>query len=115
MAGLDPAIHDLLRGQGVDARVKPGHDEEKTKGREQSRPFSFRAPTFFTSSFRGEKREPGIHTHDGGYGFRACAKRRIPEMTTVRPLLRRLRRLQRRIVRVSLGAAAVERRLVERV
>ncbi len=19
------------------------------------------------------KREPGIHTHDGGYGFRACA------------------------------------------
>jgi hypothetical protein len=25
------------------------------------------------------KREPGIHTHDRGYGFRACAKRRIPE------------------------------------
>jgi hypothetical protein len=23
--------------------------------------------------------EPGIHTHDRGYGFRACAKRRIPE------------------------------------
>ena len=25
------------------------------------------------------KREPGIHIHDRGYGFRACAKRRIPE------------------------------------
>jgi hypothetical protein len=25
------------------------------------------------------EREPGIHTPDGGYGFRACAKRRIPE------------------------------------
>jgi len=25
------------------------------------------------------KREPGIHNHDGEYGFRACAKRRIPE------------------------------------
>jgi hypothetical protein len=24
-------------------------------------------------------REPGIHNHDGEYGFRACAKRRIPE------------------------------------
>jgi hypothetical protein len=23
--------------------------------------------------------EPGIHTHDRGYGFRACAYRRIPE------------------------------------
>ena len=23
--------------------------------------------------------EPEIHTPDGGYGFRACAKRRIPE------------------------------------
>jgi hypothetical protein len=23
--------------------------------------------------------EPGIHTHDRGYGFRACAKLRIPE------------------------------------
>jgi hypothetical protein len=29
MAGLDPAIHVLARGEkGVDARVKPGHDEE---------------------------------------------------------------------------------------
>ncbi len=25
------------------------------------------------------KREPGIHNAIGGYGFRACAKRRIPE------------------------------------
>jgi hypothetical protein len=25
------------------------------------------------------KREPGIHNHDREYGFRACAKRRIPE------------------------------------
>jgi hypothetical protein len=25
------------------------------------------------------KREPGIHNHDGEYGFRACAKWRIPE------------------------------------
>jgi hypothetical protein len=24
-------------------------------------------------------REPGIHSHRRGYGFRACAKRRIPE------------------------------------
>jgi hypothetical protein len=28
MAGLDPDIHDLLRGpENVDARDKPGHDE----------------------------------------------------------------------------------------
>jgi hypothetical protein len=25
------------------------------------------------------KREPGIHNHDRKYGFRACAKWRIPE------------------------------------
>jgi hypothetical protein len=25
------------------------------------------------------KREPGIHNHRREYGFRACAKRRIPE------------------------------------
>jgi hypothetical protein len=25
------------------------------------------------------QREPGIHNHDREYGFRACAKRRIPE------------------------------------
>ncbi len=25
------------------------------------------------------QREPGIHTPDRGYGFRACAKWRIPE------------------------------------
>jgi hypothetical protein len=32
-------------------------------------------------SFRGasEASEPGIHNHDRGYGFRACAKWRIPE------------------------------------
>jgi hypothetical protein len=32
-------------------------------------------------SFRGvsEASEPGIHHHDREYGFRACAKRRIPE------------------------------------
>jgi hypothetical protein len=32
-------------------------------------------------SFRGvsEANEPGIHNHDREYGFRACAKRRIPE------------------------------------
>jgi hypothetical protein len=29
MAGLDPAIHDFLCCQDVDARDKPGHDEEK--------------------------------------------------------------------------------------
>jgi hypothetical protein len=30
MAGLDPAIHDFPRGtKDVDARDKPGHDEEK--------------------------------------------------------------------------------------
>src|SRR5438876_2483267 len=27
MAGLDPAIHDLLGRQDVDARDKPGHDD----------------------------------------------------------------------------------------
>jgi hypothetical protein len=25
------------------------------------------------------KHEPGIHNHDREHGFRACAKRRIPE------------------------------------
>src|SRR5689334_8201672 len=33
------------------------------------------------------EREPGIHTHDGGYGFRACAKWRIPERREERDLL----------------------------
>jgi hypothetical protein len=28
---------------------------------------------------RASWREPGIHTPDRGYGFRACAKWRIPE------------------------------------
>ncbi|WP_154070836.1 MULTISPECIES: hypothetical protein [Bradyrhizobium] len=28
MAGLDPAIHDFLCRQDVDARDKPGHDEK---------------------------------------------------------------------------------------
>jgi hypothetical protein len=33
-----------------------------------------------TQSFRGAReREPGIHNHDREYGFRACAKWRIPE------------------------------------
>jgi hypothetical protein len=42
MAGLDPAIHDFLFcEEDVDARVKPGHDERKNRGRERSRPFSF--------------------------------------------------------------------------
>jgi hypothetical protein len=32
-------------------------------------------------SFRGVSKasEPGIHNHDREYGFRACAKGRIPE------------------------------------
>jgi hypothetical protein len=35
MAGLDPAIHVLIATtkKGVDARVKPGHDVERTKRR----------------------------------------------------------------------------------
>jgi len=35
MAGLVPAIHVLLdtSKKGVDARVKPGHDAERTKRR----------------------------------------------------------------------------------
>ena len=37
MAGLDPAIHDLLAsGKDVDARVKPGHDEEGSKDKIRS-------------------------------------------------------------------------------
>jgi hypothetical protein len=28
---------------------------------------------------RATLREPGIHNHDRAYGFRACAKWRIPE------------------------------------
>jgi hypothetical protein len=32
MAGLDPAIHILATSKkGMDARVKPGHDEENAK------------------------------------------------------------------------------------
>jgi hypothetical protein len=27
IAGLDPEIHHYLRKEGMDARVKPGHDE----------------------------------------------------------------------------------------
>jgi hypothetical protein len=34
---------------------------------------------FFVIPGRAAWREPGIHTPDRGYGFRACAKRRIPE------------------------------------
>jgi hypothetical protein len=36
-------------------------------------------------SFRGARqREPGIHTPDRGYGFRACVLRTHPGMTTER-------------------------------
>jgi hypothetical protein len=32
MAGLDPAIHVSAKSRkGVDARVKPGHDEERAR------------------------------------------------------------------------------------
>ena len=31
MAGLDPAIHALLRGQNMDTRVNPAHDEKEKK------------------------------------------------------------------------------------
>jgi hypothetical protein len=35
---------------------------------------------FFSVVIPGRtKHEPGIHNHRGDYGFRACAKRRIPE------------------------------------
>jgi hypothetical protein len=30
MAGLVPAIHAFATGQNVDARDKPGHDEDQT-------------------------------------------------------------------------------------
>ena len=54
MAGLDPAIH---------ANIRPGA-----------------IPAFFLVVIPGRaQREPGIHNHDGEYGFRACAKGRIPE------------------------------------
>ena len=40
----------------------------------------FKQPRKNEPSFRGALlREPGIHNHDREYGFRACAKRRIPE------------------------------------
>jgi hypothetical protein len=44
MAGLDPAIHDLRRLQkDVDARDKPGHDDEKkTKAGSDPGLFSYR-------------------------------------------------------------------------
>jgi|GEM_PF-1902741 len=35
--------------------------------------------SFVVPGREAKRSEPGIHTHDGGYGFRACAKRRIPE------------------------------------
>jgi hypothetical protein len=38
MAGLVPAIHDLLRRtKDVDARVKPGHDEKRDLATSQRR------------------------------------------------------------------------------
>jgi hypothetical protein len=41
---------------------------------------SRRAQLSATSVIPGRaQREPGIHTPDRGYGFRACAKWRIPE------------------------------------
>jgi len=49
---------------------------------------------FFISSFRGasETSEPGIHNHDGEYGFRACAKSRIPEFSEIRQAVTRFQR-----------------------
>jgi len=38
-----------------------------------------RRPTVAKPRHSGARGAPGIHTLDGGYGFRACAKRRIPE------------------------------------
>jgi hypothetical protein len=39
----------------------------------------FSSRYFRHSGARSEAREPGIHSHDREYGFRACAKWRIPE------------------------------------
>jgi hypothetical protein len=45
MAGLDPAIHDLLRAtKDVDARDKPGHDERREKPKAGSDPGLFLSP-----------------------------------------------------------------------
>jgi hypothetical protein len=42
------------------------------------KPHSQRVPLMFVIPGRA-KREPGIHNHDREYGFRSCAKWRIPE------------------------------------
>src|SRR6266536_3248977 len=49
------------------------HPEEPRKRRLEGRLRSI------LSVIPGAKHEPGIHTPDRGYGFRACAWRRIPE------------------------------------
>jgi hypothetical protein len=70
MAGLSRPSTIFFAKQDVDARRKAGHHEKKNK-----RPGAI--PAFVIPG--RAKREPGIHNHDREYGFRACAKRRIPE------------------------------------
>jgi hypothetical protein len=56
---------------------KPPDGQITTRPREQ---IALVSRMEISPSFRGALlREPGIHNHDREYGFRACAKWRIPE------------------------------------
>ena len=62
MPGRVPGLQALVAEEDVDGRDEPGHDENNDPV----------VPGL-------AKREPGIHNHYSEYGFRACAKWRIPE------------------------------------
>jgi hypothetical protein len=64
----------------VEPFAKPIADEKQLMGIASLHPSYEHHPGHACSVIPGRaQREPGIHNHDREYGFRACAKRRIPE------------------------------------
>src|SRR3569833_2096460 len=99
-------LNDALWNTGCPSCA--GHDDrvQKKKGREQSRPFYFHR---FAALIASEAKQSSLFAKQ----LLDCFVALLLAMTAERDgLLRRLRRLQRRIIRVAPGSTAVEGVLV---
>ena len=80
MPGLVPGIHVFAAWRTRKtwmAGTSPAMTKTCSNGTTDS---IFKQPIRLRTVIPGRaKREPGIHNHDREYGFRACAKWRIPE------------------------------------
>src|SRR5258705_2967175 len=80
MAGSWLHVVSLMPGWNMGLEIIAFHPNPEGTERHPQRDLAFRQ-IIFLLSFRGasETSKPGIHNHDREYGFRASAKRRIPE------------------------------------